>query len=308
MEARRGHMTPLHIRLGADRDPVDLVQGSMTFIGAGTVLLRYGGFTILTDPSFLPKGEEAPLGYGLRSRRLTHPSLQVDDLPPIDLVVLSHYHGDHFDPAAQEQLDRLMPIITTPHAAGILEQNGFWAACGLSTWNTVAFDKGDTQLRITALPGNHRPGPLSRLFPPVMGTLLEFRSPADTQRFTVYISGDTLMCDELLDIPERVPVIDLALLHLGGTRIMGMLLTMDGKEGVELMKLLSPRLTIPIHFHDYSVYRSPLSDFQRRVEEAGLGSKVQYVSHGETVSLHIEPALMAPSRERRQRRERYRAA
>lgn len=280
----------------------------MTFIGAGTVLLRYAGFTILTDPSFLPQGQEASLGYGLRSRRLTHPSMQIDDLPPMDLVVLSHYHGDHFDPTAQQKLDRLLPIITTPHAAGILEKDGFWAACGLSTWNTVVFDKGESQLRITALPANHRPGPLSQLFPPVMGTLLEFRSPADSQRFTVYISGDTLMCDELREIPERVPVIDLALLHLGGTRIMGMLLTMDGKEGVELMKLINPRLTIPIHFHDYSVYRSPLSDFQHHVEKAGFGGKVQYVSHGETVNLHIESALITPPLERRERRQRQRAA
>src|SRR3954471_19058672 len=84
----------------------------MEWIGNATVLLRLGPFTVLTDPNFLHQGEHAKLGYGLRSRRLTEPSRSVDQLPPIDLVLLSHHHGDHFDERAAEGLRKDVPIVT----------------------------------------------------------------------------------------------------------------------------------------------------------------------------------------------------
>src|SRR5690242_7657168 len=72
-------------------------DGSVLFIGTATTLIRYGGFTILTDPNFLHRGEKVHLGYGLQSTRLTDPALNLEDLPPVDFVVLSHLHEDHFD-------------------------------------------------------------------------------------------------------------------------------------------------------------------------------------------------------------------
>ncbi|GAA2773478.1 MBL fold metallo-hydrolase [Nonomuraea dietziae] len=67
------------------------------FIGNATTLIRYKGFTLLTDPNFLHRGQRAYLGYGLTSRRLTEPALDISQLPPLDAVVLSHMHGDHWD-------------------------------------------------------------------------------------------------------------------------------------------------------------------------------------------------------------------
>jgi hypothetical protein len=49
--------------------------GSVTFVGTATVLIRYGGLTILTDPNFLHRGDHVHLGYGLTSERLTNPPL-----------------------------------------------------------------------------------------------------------------------------------------------------------------------------------------------------------------------------------------
>src|SRR4051812_8111706 len=82
--------------LATDMAPADLA-GSITFIGTATVLIRFGGFTILTDPNFLHGGERIHLGYGLHARRLTEPALAIEQLPELDLVVLSHMHEDHFD-------------------------------------------------------------------------------------------------------------------------------------------------------------------------------------------------------------------
>lgn len=95
-------------------------------------------------------------------------------------------------------------------------------------------------------------------------------------------TGDTLIIDDLKDIPRRYPEIDLALLHLGGTRVLGIMVTMDAKQGVQMIRLIQPWRAIPIHYNDYDVFRSPLSDFQQEVQGAGLEEWVQYLAHGET--------------------------
>ena len=51
------------------------------FIGTATVILRYAGFTILTDPNFLHQGDHIHLGYGLRSNRRTDPAIDINELP-----------------------------------------------------------------------------------------------------------------------------------------------------------------------------------------------------------------------------------
>ena len=67
-----------------------------------------------------------------------------------------------------------------------------------------------------------------------------------------------------LKIPARYPNTDIALLHLGGTRVLGVMLTMDGKQGVELMRIVQPDLALPIHYNDYDVFKSPLEDFKTK--------------------------------------------
>jgi L-ascorbate metabolism protein UlaG (beta-lactamase superfamily) len=99
------------------------------------VILRYAGFTILTDPNFLHAGDHVHLGYGLTSERLTEPAINIEDLPPIDLCVLSHYHGDHFDQLVEEKLDKDLPIVTTTAAVAELEARNFRKESGLTLGN-----------------------------------------------------------------------------------------------------------------------------------------------------------------------------
>src|SRR5689334_2474983 len=67
--------------------------GSLLFIGTATTLIRYGELTLLTDPNFLHQGQRAYLGYGLTAKRLTEPALMPEQLPELDLILLSHLHG-----------------------------------------------------------------------------------------------------------------------------------------------------------------------------------------------------------------------
>lgn len=178
----------------------DLARGSIFFIGTATVLIRYGGFTILTDPNFLHKGEQVRLGYGLRSTRRTEPALGIGELPPLDLVVLSHLHEDHFDRVAERRLDRTVPIVTTGHAAAALRGKGFRAASALDTWETHVFAKGEAALRVTSLPAKHGPDLMAKMLPPTMGSLLEFETAGGRPVLRVYISGDTLLAGGLRQV------------------------------------------------------------------------------------------------------------
>jgi L-ascorbate metabolism protein UlaG (beta-lactamase superfamily) len=260
--------------------------GSLFFIGTATTLLRLGPFTVLTDPNFLHQGETVGIGYGLlRSRRLTEPAISIDALPPLDMVVLSHHHEDHFDRVATEHLNRAVPILTTPDAARALGAVGFQNARALRTWQQESFVREGWLLTVTALPGTHGPALMTPFLPSVMGSLLELRRLDSSESLRIYISGDTLVHEDLREIPARFPGIDLAMLHLGGTRIMGVLLTMDGKQGVEAIRLVQPDLVVPIHYDDYDVFKSPLDDFRREARLADLESRVRYVARGETVPL-----------------------
>ena len=269
----------------------DMEHGSVYFIGTATVLFRYAGFTILTDPNFLHKGEQVHIGYGLRSTRVTDPAINLDQLPPIDLVVLSHMHEDHFDRIVQRKLDKMLPIITNPKAADDLKKKGFSRTYGMNTWESLTIIKGDATLRITALPAKHAPAPVQFLMPPVMGSMLEFQSASHPKRLCLYISGDTLLYNQLREIPRRFSDIDLALLHLGGTKIMGILLTMNGKQGAQALRMVAPKTAIPVHFNDYKVFKSPLDDFKQAVREAGLESKVKYLNQGETYIFDVPVEL-----------------
>lgn len=259
----------------------DMEHGTVYFIGTATVLFRYAGFTILTDPNFLHKGEKAHIGYGLSTKRVTEPAINMDQLPTLDLIVLSHMHEDHFDRIVERRLDKLLPIITNPSAAGTLRKKGFSRTYALNTWESLTITKGDATLTITAMPAKHAPGLMNFIMPRVMGSMLEFQSASHSKQLRLYISGDTLLTKDLREIPHRFPHIDLALLHLGGTKVMGIMLTMDGKQGAQALKIIAPEMAIPIHFDDYTVFKSPLDDFKKAVREAGLENKVRYLQHGE---------------------------
>lgn len=258
---------------------------TLQFIGTATTVLRIGGFTLLTDPNFLHKGERAYLGRGLVSKRLTEPALGIDDLPPLDAVVLSHLHGDHFDRRAKAGLDKGLPIVTTRHAARRLRLQGFDNAIALDTWTSHELRKGLSSLTVTSMPGRHAPGPAARVLPPVMGSLLEFREGPEAEPFRLYISGDTLMIPELQQIKDAYPDLHAAVVHLGGTRVLGLLVTMDAKQGVDFLHLMDPQVAVPVHYDDYSVFKSPLADFRRELEQRRWPGEIRYVQRGDVVSL-----------------------
>jgi L-ascorbate metabolism protein UlaG (beta-lactamase superfamily) len=258
---------------------------TMTFGGNATMLLRIGGFTLLTDPSFLHRGQRAYLGKGLWTRRLTDPALQPTQLPALDAILLSHMHGDHWDDIATRNLPKETPVVTTQEAARALNRKGFAATSDLRPWQQhVLGGQGDDELRITSVPGVHGPGPLAKVLPPVMGSVLELVRGGEVG-WRGYISGDTLFRPFLGEVLERCGPLDVVIPHLGGTKALGLTVTMDGRQGADLVELLKPPVTVPVHYDDYDRFASPLGDFVAEVARRRLPGTVRPAYRGETISL-----------------------
>ncbi|OAG00412.1 Metallo-hydrolase/oxidoreductase [Paraphaeosphaeria sporulosa] len=291
-------------------------NATLYFIGTATTILEWEGTRILTDPNFLHAGDHVHLGPGVSGTRQTNPAIDLEELPRIDAVLLSHYHEDHFDRLVEDKLKRELPIITTPHAKKCLEGKGeesfthvhaldFFESLQLDVKGEQATKQKKPSIKITGMPGKHvPPGPLAvandllGAVPPINGWMIELGYAEGPEQFEngyrIYISGDTLMIDELKEIPERYrgKNIDLMLIHMGGTTIPGpsmplLMVTMDAKQGVQLMQLINPDLTIPIHYDDYDVFLSPLSDFKKAVLEAGFSDKVVYLDRKDQFKFNV---------------------
>lgn len=263
---------------------------TVTFIGNATTLLTIDGITLLTDPNFLHRGQHAYLGYGLLSKRLHDPALDIDRLPALDAVLLSHMHGDHWDRVAQNGLDRSLPVVTTPHAAKRLRKRGFGHLSRSRRGSSTRSPRAAPRSPSPRYPDGTRRR-RSTACSPVMGSMVEVSGPDGSTR-RLYISGDTLLIEELSEIPRRFPDIDAGVLHLGGTRLpfgrhlpVGLTVTMDGRQGAGAAELLDLPKVIPVHFNDYGVFASPLSDFLEEMKRRGLAERVIELDRGASVTV-----------------------
>ncbi|GIK05940.1 hypothetical protein Aspvir_010055 [Aspergillus viridinutans] len=296
-------------------------NASVYFVGTATTIFEWEGMRLMTDPNFLHAGDHVHLGPGVTATRRTNPAVDLHELPRIDLVLLSHYHGDHFDQKVEASLRRDLPIITTSHAKSILTSKGadsFQQVFDLEPFEQMMVNiKGDSSrtkqphIRVTGMPGKHIPtnkvveklNEFAAAIPPTNGWMVElgYGSTQTMQTdfevgYRIYISGDTLMVDELKEIPRRFAgqKIDLMLIHLGGTTVphpnmwpLTMMVTMDAQQGVELVRLIKPDLTIPIHYDDYNVFASPLEDFKIEMQKAGLAGQVVYLDRKEAYHFQV---------------------
>lgn len=127
-------------------------QFAALWIGHATVLLRLGPYTILTDPVFSTR---IGLGLGLLTagpQRLVAPAIPITQLPPIDLLLISHAHFDHLDRPTLNQLDRSIPVITASATRDLLMDLGFKSIVELG-WGQRHQPLPD--LSVTARPVRH---------------------------------------------------------------------------------------------------------------------------------------------------------
>ncbi|CAN5746711.1 MBL fold metallo-hydrolase [soil metagenome] len=122
-----------------------------TFINHATVLLQTEGLNIITDPVYSERA--SPFSFA-GPRRFAAPGVAFDDLPPIDIILLSHNHYDHLDLATMKRLvarDHPLVIVSLGNAA-FLSRHGIKDAVELDWWQSHEIN-GD--ISVTAVPAQH---------------------------------------------------------------------------------------------------------------------------------------------------------
>jgi L-ascorbate metabolism protein UlaG (beta-lactamase superfamily) len=255
-----------------------------TYIGGPTALIELGGLRFLTDPTFDPPGEYRTSLYVLRKTR--GPAIGHDAIGSLDAVLLSHdQHLDNLDTMRRASLDHSARVLTTPAAAKRLGDR----AIGLSPWQTIgipARDGGNSRvLQITGTPARH--GPVHADRGPVTGFVLAF---ADAPEYAVYISGDTVWHEGLVEVSRRFSI-RVAVLFMGAARVTEVgpwHLTLTAAEGVKAAHAFSRATTIiPLHFEGWAHYSESRDDIEQAFTAAGLEHRLKWMEPGRPTDLCI---------------------
>lgn len=214
---------------------------TLLHIGGPTTLMRIGGLSLLTDPTFDPPGEYPMPGGALV--KLSGPTRRPDQLGPVDAVLLSHdEHPDNLDRSGREFLSTVPRVFSTAAAARRLD-----GVDGLVPWSTCELSRPDgTVLTVTAVPARHGP-PGSES---VIGDVTGFVVSGDDVP-TVYFSGDNASLDLVADLADRIGPIDVVVLCVGAPklpRVAGdQVLGLGARGAVVVARLLERAAVVPVH-------------------------------------------------------------
>lgn len=240
-----------------------------TLVGGPTLHLTYAGLSFLTDPTFDEPGAYAPRG-GVTLTKLVGPAVAAGDLGPVDVVLLSHdQHADNLDDSGRALLADVPVVVTTPDAAERLP-----GVVGLGPWESTTV--GD--VTITTVPARHGPEGAEAYSGVVTGFVLEGAGHP-----TVYVSGDNASLDVVASVARRFPVVDVAVLFVGGAnvgRFGAEPVTLDALLAGAAVDLLAPALVIPVHHTDWAHFVDPLSALEERLSAGGRPDRLLVLERG----------------------------
>ena len=222
---------------------------SITFINHATVLIQIAGTNILSDPIWSQRC--SPVSF-FGPKRIREPGVAFDDLPPIDLVIISHNHYDHLDlPTLEKLVKRDNPhIIVGLGIKKFLEKNNIKNTTELQWWQNISPNAG---LNLWSVPAQHFSGRGlgDRNKTLWMGFVIE--SPYAK----IYFAGDTGFGPHFSQIHERFGDIDIALLPIGAFRPVSVMqhMHMQPQEALKAAQILGARHSFGIHFGTF-----PLAD------------------------------------------------
>jgi L-ascorbate metabolism protein UlaG (beta-lactamase superfamily) len=241
-----------------------------TFIGHATVLIQMDGLNILCDPHW---SDRASPFANVGPRRHRPPALAFEDLPPIDVVLQSHDHYDHFDVATLRRITTAWhPHVIVPLGVGdrLTSNNIDWGdeATELDWWQLVSVSP---ELQIMAVPARHFSGRSlnDRNRTLWCGYLIEGSFGA------VYFAGDTAYGPHFIEIKKRIPHIRVAFLPIGAFKPRWFMAAyhMSAKEAVRAHCDLGVETSIGIHFGTFALaddgQTEPVDELQAALNSSG---------------------------------------
>ena len=212
----------------------------VTFVNHSTFLVQMDGLNVLTDPTWAERS--APV-VGVRRHR--PPGLRFRDLPPIDVVLVSHDHHDHMDLETLTRLESAWsPRVYTPLGnASFLAGHGIPGARDLDWWQSAVLAPG---VILTAVPARHLSG--RGLFDHDRRLWCGFVISGPSG--SVYFAGDTGWGAHFAAIAEAFPGLRLAILPIGGFLPVWYMREqhMGPDDAVAAHRLLGAATSVPMHF------------------------------------------------------------
>jgi L-ascorbate metabolism protein UlaG (beta-lactamase superfamily) len=278
---RESHEQPM---TGSHR-PVELVGPQdlgVTFIGHSSFLLQMGERKVLVDPVFSKR-----LVVLRRQRR---PGLLVAELPPIDLVLLTHAHMDHLNVSSLRRVIRVTRRLTgrTPEVVvpkgveDLVSSLGFSQVHALAWWEQV-----DVQgLRVTMTPCQHWGARMFRDTHRGYGGYV-----INSGNHSVYHSGDTAYFDGFHEIGARLKP-QVALLPIGAYFPDSYrTVHTSPEEAVRGFIELGAEQMVPMHYGTFRLGREPMDEPLQRVKaeaaRLGINGKLKILEEGETMHLCV---------------------
>jgi L-ascorbate metabolism protein UlaG (beta-lactamase superfamily) len=279
---------PRQTTLKSPKIPVNRVKGpqiDVTFINHSTLLIQIGGINILTDPIWSYRC--SPFKW-LGPRRVALPGIKFEDLPPIDIVLISHNHYDHMDLPTIKLLNKMHhpQFVVSLGNQKYLQKHFIQNVIEMDWWQEMTLSLGNTKL--VFVPAQHSSG--RGLFDQNKTLWGGFVLEIQTRR--IYFAGDTSYGFHFKHIREKYGAIDLALLPIGTYKPSWFMspVHMSPHEAVKAHLDLEADQSIGMHFGTFQLsdesIDSPIRDLKEALRFFGLPeSKFVALNQGEQVSL-----------------------
>lgn len=253
------------------------------FVNHATCLIQIENQNILTDPVWSKR--VSPFS-GIGPKRVTNPGIKFEDLPPIDIVLISHDHYDHLDIDTVEKLNKKFApkFFVGLGVEKLLKKRGIKNVYSMDWWDS-SLAKSD--LNVTFVPAQHFSGRglLDRNSTLWGGFVVSGRNSK------VYFAGDTGYSEkQFSDIKAKFGNLDVAILPIGAYEPREMMkeVHMDPRDAVLAHSILNPIQSIPIHYATFRLslekYDAPLKALGEALNELGVSKdKFKPLEFGESI-------------------------
>jgi L-ascorbate metabolism protein UlaG (beta-lactamase superfamily) len=234
---------------------------TLAWLGHATVLINFFGVKILTDPALFPRvGIRLP-GFTIGPKRLIAPALEVQQLPTIDVILLSHAHFDHFDLRTLRRFDASTSVITARATGDLLRQTRFGDVTELNWDERKILSTTAGDVSISAFRVNHWGARKQRdTYRGYNGYLLERKGRR------IIFAGDTAMTHSFTDL-RRNGAIDIAIVPIGAYNPW-IRAHCTPEQAIEMANSAGARFIVPIHHQTFRLSFEPLREPIERFKAA----------------------------------------